>query len=128
MLFRSERLRLGVGRPELVFSHADGSPMDPDSITKAFDRLIEPAGVRRITFHGFRRTHISHQLMDGMHVKIVSERAGHANVSTTLSVSQRSFRTCKLMRLLASVRGCAVHSLSKSLASRWQSAISRPGT
>ena len=24
--------------------------------------------------------------MDGVHVKIVSERAGHANVSTTLSV------------------------------------------
>jgi hypothetical protein len=28
----------------------------------------------------------SHQLMDGVHVKIVSERADHANISTTLSV------------------------------------------
>jgi integrase len=42
--------------------------------------------VRRITFHGLRHTHISHQLMDGVHVKVVSERAGHANVSITLSV------------------------------------------
>jgi integrase len=81
-----ERLRLGLGKPELVFSHADGSPMDPDSITKAFDRLIKAAGVRRITFHGLRHTHISHQLMDGVHIKIVSERAGHASISTTLSV------------------------------------------
>jgi len=81
-----ERLRLGLGKPELVFSHSEGSPMDPDSITKAFDRLIKAAGVRRITFHGLRHTHISHQLMDGVHVKIVSERAGHASVSTTLSV------------------------------------------
>jgi integrase len=80
----AERLRLGLGKPELVFSHGDGSPMDPDSITKAFDRLIKAAGVRRITFHGLR--HISHQLMDGVHVKIVSERAGHASISTTLSV------------------------------------------
>lgn len=39
-----------------------------------------------MTFHGLRHTHISHQLMDGVHVKIVSERAGHASVSTTLSV------------------------------------------
>ena len=38
----AERLRLGLGKPELVFSHGDGSPMDPDSITKAFDRLIKP--------------------------------------------------------------------------------------
>ena len=34
------------------------------SLTKAFDRLIEATGVRRITFHGLRHTHISHQLMD----------------------------------------------------------------
>jgi integrase len=79
-------LQLGLGKPELVFGHADGAPPDPDSLSKAFDRLITGTGVRRITFHGLRHTHISHQLMDGVHVKIVSERAGHANVSTTLSV------------------------------------------
>jgi integrase len=81
-----ERLRLGLGKPELVFAHADGSSFDPDSITKAFDRLAKAAGVRRITFHGLRHTHISHQLMDGVHIKIVSERAGHASISTTLAV------------------------------------------
>ena len=63
-----------------------GIPWDPDSLTKAFDRLIQATGVRRITFHGLRHTHISHQLMDGVHVKVVSERAGHANVSITLTV------------------------------------------
>ena len=47
---------------------------------------IAAAGVRRITFHGLRHTHISHQLMDEVHVKIVSERAGHANVAITLGV------------------------------------------
>jgi integrase len=78
---------LAQGRkPELVFANADGSPLDPDSVTKGFDKLIRAAGVRRITFHGLRHTHISHQLMDGVHVKVVSERAGHANVSITLAV------------------------------------------
>src|SRR5262249_55882493 len=81
-----ERLRLGLGRPELIFAHGDGSPFDPDSVSKGFDRLIKAAGVRRITFHGLRHTHISHQLMDGVHVKIVSERAGHASVAITLAV------------------------------------------
>jgi integrase len=79
-------LKLGLGKAELVFSHGDGSAFDPDSVTKAFDRLIRAAGVRRITFHGLRHTHISHQLMDGVHIKIVSERAGHASISTTLTV------------------------------------------
>jgi hypothetical protein len=80
---RAERARIGAG--ELVFSHG-GIPWDPDSLTKAFDRLIQATEVRRITFHDPRHTHISHQLMDGVHVKVVSERAGHANVSVTLSV------------------------------------------
>jgi integrase len=80
---RSAKPRIGAG--ELVFSH-EGIPWDPDSLTKAFDRLIVATGVRRITFHGLRHTHISHQLMDGVHVNVVSERAGHANVSITLSV------------------------------------------
>jgi integrase len=80
---RAQHPRIGAG--ELVFSH-EGIPWDPDSLTKAFDRLIAATGVRRITFHGLRHTHISHQLMDGVHVKVVSEGAGHANVAITLSV------------------------------------------
>ena len=82
----ADRLRLGLGKPDLVFAHADWSPIDPDGITKGFDRLVQSAGVRRITFHSLRHTHISHQLMDGVHIKIVSERAGHSSVSTTLAV------------------------------------------
>jgi integrase len=82
----AERLRLGLGKADLVFTQPDGEPMNAENLTRAFGKLIERAGVRRITFHGLRHTHISHQLIDGVHVKIVSERAGHASVSITLSV------------------------------------------
>jgi integrase len=82
----TERLRLGLGKADLVFTRPDGEPMEASSITKGFGKLIKAAGVRRITLHGLRHTHISHQLIDGVHPKIVSERAGHANVSITLSV------------------------------------------
>ena len=83
-----ERLKLGFGRNPhvLVCSRPDGQPLDPDSLSKSFRRLVAAAGVTPITFHGLRHTHISHLLIDGTHVKIVSERAGHANVTTTLSV------------------------------------------
>jgi integrase len=83
-----ERLMLGLGRDPrgLVFIRADGQPLDADSLTKAFGRLVAETGVTPITFHGLRHTHISHLLIDGVHVKVVSERAGHANVNITLSV------------------------------------------
>jgi integrase len=83
-----ERLKLGLGRDPrgLAFIRADTRPVDPDSLSKAFERLIVAADVTPITFHGLRHTHISHLLMDGVHVKVVSERAGHANINITLSV------------------------------------------
>lgn len=83
-----ERLKLGLGRDPraLVFTRADDEPLDADSLTKAFGRLVAAKGVTPITFHGLRHTHISHLLMDGEHVKVVSERVGHANINITLSV------------------------------------------
>ena len=83
-----ERLRLGLGRDPrgLVFTRADGQSMDADTLTKAFRRLVATAKVTPITLHGLRHTHISHLLMEGVHVKLVSERAGHASINITLGV------------------------------------------
>ena len=83
-----ERFKLGLGRDArgLAFSRADGQPLDADTLTKSFRRLVASTKVTPITFHGLRHTHISHLLMEGVHVKVVSERAGHANVNTTLTV------------------------------------------
>lgn len=83
-----ERLKLGLGRDPrgVVFTRAGGQPLDPDSLTKAFGRLVAVADVTPITLHGLRHTHISHLLMDGVHVKVASERAGHASINITLAV------------------------------------------
>ena len=83
-----ERLKLGLGRDPrgLVFARPDGQPMDADTLSKAFRRLVASAKVTPITFHGLRHTHISHLLMEGVHAKVVSERAGHAHVNITLGV------------------------------------------
>ena len=97
-----------------------GHQSDPDIIAKAFDRLIKDAGVRQITFHGLRHTHISHELMDGVHLKIVSERAGHASAAPRFPFTPLSFQTCRLMPPLGSMHGSAKHSLNKLVASRWQ--------
>ena len=79
---------LGLGRDPrgLVFARPDGEPLDGVALTKAFRRLVAATGATPITFHGLRHTHISHLLMDGIHVKVVSERAGHANIAITLAM------------------------------------------
>ncbi|SRR5579859_114364 len=80
------RLKYGLGKDalDLVICEADGSPIKPNKLTKAFEDLVAAAGLTRITFHGLRHTHISHLLMGGTHIKVVSERAGHSNINITL--------------------------------------------
>ena len=80
-----ERLKLGLGRDNksLVFANPDGSAIDPRNVTCRFKEIVKGLDITKISFHGLRHTHISHMLMDGVHVKVVSERAGHSAISVT---------------------------------------------
>lgn len=83
----SERVALGLGRTgaeDLVFSRPDGSPLHPDGFTGAFDRHVKTAGLPRVRLHDLRHTYATLALTAGIHVKVVSERLGHASVSITL--------------------------------------------
>ncbi len=84
-----ERLALGLGKPpgeEVVFTRYDGEPVNPRNFSKEFDRIVKRSGVRRITFHGLRHTHLTNLLRANVHPKIASERAGHSSVSITLDI------------------------------------------
>lgn len=69
----------------LVFTDADGQPPHPDTLSGAFDRVVTGAPVPRITLHGLRHTHATILLAAGTPVKVVSERLGHRDVTTTLN-------------------------------------------
>ncbi len=83
-----ERLALGLGRDDdgPVFATLDGGHIRPRNFTKEFTRLVKRAGVRQITLHGLRHSHITSLLRAGVHAKVVSERAGHASVAITLGL------------------------------------------
>jgi integrase len=81
------RLMLGKGyRDELgfVFTEPDGSPVDPESAAKVFERRVARSGLPRIRFHDLRHTHAVHLIAAGQHVKVVSERLGHTSTSFTM--------------------------------------------
>ena len=67
-----------------VFTRENGEPWHPDRITKLFDQAVAGAPVPRIRLHDLRHTHATLALRAGVHVKVVSERLGHANIKITL--------------------------------------------
>jgi len=71
---------------DLVFSHLDGRPLRPNSITRAFQTIAESVGLKGVRLHDLRHAHATILLEQGVHPKIVQERLGHSSVSTTLDI------------------------------------------
>lgn len=69
---------------DLVFEQGNGRPLFPDTITAWFPRVMERAGLPRVSFHALRHTHVTLLLKAGVPVRVVSDRVGHARVRITL--------------------------------------------
>jgi integrase len=84
-----ELLRLGVRITDdtHVFSQADGNPVQPNSLTHEFVRILAlcPA-LPRIRFHDLRHSHATHLLANGVHPKVAQERLGHSSIAITLDL------------------------------------------
>ena len=64
----------------------DGTYMRPSTVSEAFSAIRDRLGLpKRLTFHGLRHTHATWCLMNGIDVKTLQERLGHASPSITLN-------------------------------------------
>lgn len=71
-------------KSEFVFSWEDGRMIVPHNITNTLKKKCEIAGVRPRRFHDLRHTHATFLLLNNVHIKVVQERLGHANIRETL--------------------------------------------
>ena len=69
-----------------VFARDDGQPIHPDSITHYFSVFSKKYGLKHCNPHAFRHTMASILFEEGADEVSVSERLGHAQVSTTANV------------------------------------------
>ena len=87
---RQAELRLAAGEAwqddGFVFTQADGSPIDPNRVTRDFQKIVGAAGLPHLTLKGLRHAHATLLLVEGVHPKVVSERLGHSNISTTMDI------------------------------------------
>jgi integrase len=69
-----------------VFTQEDGSPIDPESVTRDFCAIVRKSGLPHLTFHGLRHCHATLALTAGVNPKTVADRLGHSSVATTMDV------------------------------------------
>ena len=74
---------LHVGRGDFVFARKDGNFPNIGRWTQVFKVYCRTAGLDDLRFHDLRHSHATLLLADGVHLKVVSERLGHANIGIT---------------------------------------------
>ncbi len=83
----AQKLALGPNyrnEHDLVFTDSFGAPLKPDTVSKAFSRLVRSLGYSKLRLHDLRHTAATIMLRQGVHPKIVSEMMGHSSVAMTL--------------------------------------------
>jgi integrase len=87
---RKKKLRVGDkwkgGEHFFVFSSWDGQALYPTSPTMWWRRFIIKSGLKHIRFHDLRHTAATLLINQGVHAKTISDRLGHASISTTMNV------------------------------------------
>jgi integrase len=69
-----------------VYAREDGEPIQPRSLTHAWQMAIRKIDLPRLRFHDLRHAHATHLLSNGVHPKVASERLGHSRVGITLDL------------------------------------------
>jgi integrase len=84
---REGAVALGVRLADLpVFPAAGGGWMAPDPLTMRFKRIAGLVGLPAVRLHDLRHSFVTHSLRQTRDWHLVSARAGHANVKTTMAL------------------------------------------
>lgn len=90
-----ERLLVGPGYEDLdpAFCHPDGRPYEPNRFSREFlrkqdqyNRANPDRPLPRLVLHGLRHTWATLALLEGIDIKIVSERLNHSSTHVTREI------------------------------------------
>ena len=81
----------------------EDSPLDPASVRKRLQTVLERAGCKKVRFHDLRHTFATLSLKNGVDVKTLSSTLGHYSAGFTLSTYTHA--TPDMMREAADTMG-----------------------
>lgn len=116
MAHKAMRARLGLDavQPDCyVFGNIDGTVRNPGDVGERWSKTLKKCQeinpeLTDLTIKGLRHTRATLLLESGAHAKVVQERLGHSNISTTMNIYSHVTPTMQddaLLRLTKYVKG-----------------------
>ncbi|MDD4564646.1 MAG: tyrosine-type recombinase/integrase [Eubacteriales bacterium] len=92
-----EEKKLGLGDKwqdnGYLFTRWNGEPMRPDTVSDWFRKFVKMTDLPPISLHSLRHTSATLQIMNGIPVRTVSARLGHAKTSTTSNIYSHAIQS-----------------------------------
>ena len=80
-----------------VFTSWDGKPFHPDTISSQFKKFIKRNNLPDVHLHSLRHTNASLLIASGTDLRTVSNRLGHAQLSTTGNIYAHAIKSADEM-------------------------------
>ena len=88
---KEERVLLGPdysNSDDLVFTKPNGSAIHPERFSAWFTQRCRKSGLPRVRLHDVRHSYVTALLAEGVPLKVVSQRVGHASPMVTMTIYQ----------------------------------------
>lgn len=79
-----------------LIKEPNGEAFHPNNASMRLNRYLKKIGLPHITFHALRHTYASMCISLGVDPVVVSQRMGHSNVTTTLSIYTHLFKQAEI--------------------------------
>jgi integrase len=92
----AQKLAMGdawVGDKDRLFTQCGGKPINPDTINYWLGQFIEKHSLPHFTPHSCRHTFSSLQIANGVDVRTLQARTGHAQASTLVNIYSHAIKT-----------------------------------
>ena len=76
-----------------LFTQWNGKPIYPDTITDWFHKFLARSELPKVTLHSLRHSNATLMIAEGVDIRTVSNRLGHAQTSTTLNIYTHALKS-----------------------------------
>lgn len=76
-----------------LFTQRNGKPIYPDTITDWFPKFLSRCELPKVTIHSLRHSNATLMIAEGVDIRTVSNRLGHAQTSTTLNIYAHALKS-----------------------------------
>ena len=90
---RQEEYGSAWHNPNRLFTSWNGKPMHPDTLSGWFHEFVQRKKLPDVSIHSLRHTNATLMIASGVPIKTVSNRLGHANVTTTGNIYTHAIRS-----------------------------------